>query len=46
MLKICHLLLAGVGLLSLTPCVAGGPAFANDDRGSHSTSHARYWPGR
>jgi hypothetical protein len=45
MLKIRHLLPAGVGLLPLTPCIAGGPAFANDDLGTRSTSDARYWTG-
>ena len=43
MLKLRHLLLAGVALLSLTPYIAGGPAFANDDRaGSRSSIYARY----
>jgi hypothetical protein len=43
MLKLRHLLLAGVALLSLTPYVAGGPAFANDDRNSNRSSlYARY----
>jgi hypothetical protein len=32
MLKLKHLLLAGVGLLALTPVVAGGPAFAGSSQ--------------
>ena len=35
------LFLAGISLLALTPYVAGGPAFANDDRPA-SQAYARY----
>jgi hypothetical protein len=43
MLKLRHLLLAGVAALALTPVVAGGPAFAGgDDRSTLYATHG-WW---
>ena len=43
MLKLRHLLLAGIAALSLTPVIAGGPAFAGgDDDEKRYTVYARH----
>jgi hypothetical protein len=42
MSRLRHLLLAGIALLTLTPVVAGGPAFAGGDGPNRSTLWARH----